>query len=167
MAHRRRQQFAQRRKVTGNEAVRIISRQAPILAGGVQHVRRRADRYVPQQAPLLGPAVRSGGVDADGEVDVKTDGAAALTSDRLTRRKLTISHPLNVLMKADLIGPLPPAGVELRSQCLECGKAFETPTTFAPERGKVVATIRPLAKPAVTLAQRPHLGARDARIVDQ
>ena len=55
------------------EAGRIEAGKAPVLAGGVERIRRRADAEMAGDRDLLVPGVEPVGLHADGDVEIEPD----------------------------------------------------------------------------------------------
>ena len=77
MAHRGAQHLPERLEAARNQAVRIIGGEAPVLAGGIELVGRRADRQPAQHHVLVHPGVGAAGIDADRGVEIEPDRQSA------------------------------------------------------------------------------------------
>src|SRR5207244_10633093 len=118
--------------------------QSPVLAGRIEYIRRRADREPVQNDVLLHPGVGTGGIDADGDVDIEPDRQPATTRDLLARAQLAVGDPLQIGMKAELLRlilaqglqrllagssprgrPIVPRRIKPPTQRLERGEALE------------------------------------------
>ena len=77
VAHGRAQHLAERLEAARDKAVRIVRGEAPVLAGRIELVGRRADRQSAQHDALLHPGVGAAGIDADRGVEIEADRQAA------------------------------------------------------------------------------------------
>ncbi len=87
------EQFAERGVARRGQAVGAPGRQAPVLAAGVEGVRRRAHRHPGGEVLPLCPGVGATGVHADREVVHDADGHAGLASGALRRCELGVGEP--------------------------------------------------------------------------
>ena len=84
-----------------DEPVRMVRRQAPVLAQRVEDVGRRTDRRVGDVRGRICPDIGGVGVDADGEIAIERDAVAR----RIGRDRLQLfgRQPLQVHAVADLV----------------------------------------------------------------
>ena len=78
MAHRGPQHLAVRLERLQLQPGGVEARKAPVLAGGVERVRRRTDAEMARDRGLLVPGVEAVGLHADGDVEIEPDLHAAL-----------------------------------------------------------------------------------------
>src|SRR5262245_27442762 len=93
VAHGSLQHAAERLELSLFEADRVEAGQAPVLPGGVESVRRRADRHARQDRVLVAPGVEPVAADSDGDVEIEPERQAAGAGARTTALELLVGRP--------------------------------------------------------------------------
>src|SRR6266481_7490211 len=125
--------------------------EAPVLAGGVERIRRRADRKMARDRRLLVPGIEAAGLHPDGDIEIEPHFHAELACAVPAGLQLAVGDPLHELDELDfrgigtlaqasavgvvrpppLLRPFPPWPCELMPQHLEAGETRQQWTTFA------------------------------------
>ena len=104
MAHGRTQHLPERLEASGNQAVRIIGGDAPVLAGGIELVGRRADRQSAQHHVPVHPGIGAAAVNADRGVEIKPDRHSAVPRDVAAAFELALGVPLQEFVEVEFVG---------------------------------------------------------------
>ena len=186
--HRRPQHRPERLKRLQLQTGGVEAGEAPILAGDVQLVGRRADREIPGNRDLLVPGIEAVGLHADRDIEIKTDLHAEPGRALLAGLQLTVRHPLHEFDEFDLgrigaraqgrafglfglpplLRPFPPWLVEFVPQRLEAGEPRQQRRAL----GAKLLEILPAARFRVGFeaiercAQRPPFQRGDGDIID-
>jgi len=85
---------------------------APVLAGGIERVRRRANAEMTRDRSLLVPGIETAGLHADGDVEIEPDLHAEAARKILARLQLPVGDPLHEFDEFDLqrVGAIAQAG---------------------------------------------------------
>ena len=143
MAHRGAQHVAVRLERLDLEPGGVEAGKAPVLAGGIERVGRRADAEMARDRRLLVPGVEAVGLHADRDVEIEPDLHAELVRQFGGGTELPVGGPLHEFDERDFGGlgslcarpahgvvrlppffrPFPPRLVEFVPEHLETGKA--------------------------------------------
>ncbi len=188
VAHGGAQHLPERLEASGNEAVRIVRGDAPVLAGGIELVGRRADRQSSQHHVLVHPGVGAAGVNADRGVEIEPDRHSAPPRDIAAAFELALGVPLQEFVKAEFVGmafaqpaqrvvaglppflrPLRPCAGMLLPQRFEGGEAFERAAALRPVGCEVGAALVAAVRDKIPIrrAQCRDLQGCNRRIIDQ
>ena len=187
VAHRGAQHLPERLELPRLQGNRIEGRQTPILPGGVVEVGRRSYREPGHDGILIAPGIEAVRLHPDRDVEIKPDRQSQVLRALPAGGELLIGHPLHELEIADglaiavaqlrqrrlgrispLRRPLRPGRAEPPAQEFEAGKPRQDGPAFAPESFRTPRARRiRAAKIFVSQRQRPRLGARYARVIDQ
>ena len=142
VAHRRPKHLPIRLERLDFQAGGIESREAPVLAGCVQRVRRRADGKMTRNRGLLVPGIEPVGLHTDGHIEIETDFHAKPRRKIAARPQAAGRGPLHEFNEFDFsrigaltqfgafgcirlpprFGPFPPRLVEAMPEHLEAGE---------------------------------------------
>ena len=107
VAHVGRDQRAERREPLLLEGERIERRQAPVLPGRPERVRRRSDRKAGREALRVGPDLRAARIGADREVAVEADAHSGRTGPLRRLAELEVRQPLQPGVERHPLGHAP------------------------------------------------------------
>ena len=142
MAHRSPQHLSIRFEGLNFQTGGVEPGEAPVLAGGVEGIRRRADGEMPGNRALLLPRVEPVGLHTDGDIEIQTDLHSEPGCAIPARLQLLVGRPLNefdelylgriwacvkrgtsgVVRLLPLRRPFPPGPVEFMPQNFEAGE---------------------------------------------
>ena len=104
IAHRGPQHLPKRLEGFDFETGGVEAGKAPVLARGVERIRRRADREMAGNRDLLVPGIEPVGLHADGDVEIETDLHAELGREIAAGLQLPVGGPLHEFDEFDLGG---------------------------------------------------------------
>ena len=108
MPHGSGKQLTEGGKIAVRQSMWVEWRQSPILSGRIKLVGGRADRKVGQHGGLIAPGVGAIRIDADREIQVKTDCQTEFSRSVFATVELLIGHPLQEFEKPALMLLMPP-----------------------------------------------------------
>ena len=97
--HGRGYQPAHRLEVAGGQRMRIEGGEAPVLTRRIEFVGRGADRNIGKHDVLIAPGIGAVRVDADGDIDIKSDRKTVPPRLVTAGLQLAVSDPLHELME--------------------------------------------------------------------
>src|SRR3954452_6803131 len=116
MAHRGAQHVAKRLESLRLESRGIETCEAPILAGGVEHVGWGPDREMPRNRRLLIPGIEAIGLHPDRDIEIEADLHAQPLCEIPARSQLLVRDPLHEFNEFDRLGVRTCA--KLRASCI-------------------------------------------------